>query len=133
MTVSYCMATLGQPITQSVEAAEAIDASNLVALNAAGLAVPAASVAAVTVIGWSERSAAVGEQVQFAYGVVGFENDTSTPVTQADVGGVGKVGADATSITISPAAGLLLEVGRIMSIDAEGLVWVDTRQRSVIP
>lgn len=127
MTVSTNMATLGTPVTQTAVAAEAIDPSNLVALNAAGLLVPAGSGAAVTFLGWSESGGAIGDDIKFARGYVGFENDVAAPVAQADVGLAGKVGNDGTSITFSPAAGTGLVAGMITSIDAEGLVWVDTR------
>jgi len=127
MTTSYCMKTLGTPVTQTIEAAEAIDPSNLVALNAAGLAVPAGSGTAVTFLGWSEKGGAIGDDIHFARGYVGFENDTTTPVVQADVGLAGKVGDQNNSITFSPAAGAGLVAGMITNIDDEGIVWVDTR------
>ena len=58
------------------------------------------------------------------YGEIAFDNDGTTAVTAANVGETAKVGADASNISLSPAAGLLLAVGRIRALDNEGRVWV---------
>ena len=109
---------------QTFTVAIAVDAKNLVAIDAAGLLVPAADATAVTVVGFSKQGGAVAELVDVGYGEIAFDNDGTTAVTAANVGETAKVGADASNISLRPAAGLLLAVGRIRALDNEGKVWV---------
>lgn len=130
MTTYYGLKTKEPTHFQTFTVAIAIDAENIVAINAAGDVVPGQDATAVRAIGFAKQAnVGVGEELQVGMGLMAFDNDTTTPVTAGDVGTVGKVGADATGITISPSTGLLSEIGRIKAIDAEGKVWVDTEDR----
>lgn len=104
----------------------AVDRDNLVAYDAAGDIVPAADGTAAIIAGYAKQQGAVGEEIDVGRGWMAFDNDGTTAVTAAGVGTIGKVGADASNISISANAGVLIAVGRIVDLDADGMVWIDT-------
>lgn len=104
----------------------AVDRDNMVAYNAAGAIVPAADATAVLFAGFSKQQGILDEEIDIGRGWMAFDNDGTTAVTAASVGTIGKVGADAGNISISGNAGILIAVGRIVDLDAEGMVWIDT-------
>ena len=108
----------------------AVEAKQLVAVNAAGALVPGQDATASIGAGVAKADYAVGDQAQVMMGLFGFNNDTASPVTAADLFLVGKVGNDGTGLTISGPGGTGVEIGRIVSIDSQsGKVWVDTMDR----
>lgn len=130
MTTFYGLKLKEPTHFQTFEVAIAIDAKNIVAVNAAGTVVPGQDATAVRGIGFAyQGNVAIGEDLTVGMGLMAFDNDVAAAVGPGDVGTVGKVGNDATGITISPPAGTGVEIGRIKAIDAEGKVWVDTEDR----
>lgn len=85
------------------EAAAAIFCGALVAINAAGKAVPAGSSGALKVVGRAEHSAAAGEAVETAVGGPAYVVDDET---------VGKTGT--------------VVAGTVFQVDDDG-VWVDLK------
>lgn len=112
-----------------VATAKTVDAENIVAVNATGFLVQGTDATAAVVIGAATKGGLADDEVEVRMGLMAFENDTTTPVTAANIGEVGKVGADNTDVTISPAAGANLKIGRIKYIDDDGFVWIDTNDR----
>lgn len=102
--------------------------NNLIAVDASGEVVPAEDATAVSVIGWAKTDAAAGEIVEGRWGIFAMDNDTTVPVTAADVGQVATVGttAGAENTTIGGPAGAGLPVGKIFALDGQGQVWVST-------
>lgn len=109
----------------------AVDAKNMVGLNAAGLLVPATDATSVKAIGMAKADYAVGDTAQVMMGLLAFNNDTTTPVAVADLFTVGFAGDENTNITVSGAGATnTKKCGRIISIDSQsGQVWIDTLDR----
>lgn len=106
----------------SFEAAAAVYAGALVALNADGKAVPATATGTICV-GVARHYAAAGEQVRVRRGVFNFEDAADdAALTRADIGATVYVADDQTvkKAAGSPASPV---VGTLMDVDAEG-VWV---------
>lgn len=106
----------------SFEAAAAIYAGAMVALNAEGKAVPATATGKVCV-GVAQHYAAAGEQVRVRRGVCNFEDAADdTALSRADIGATVYVADDQTvkKAAGSPAAPV---AGIVADVDAEG-VWV---------
>lgn len=113
-----------------VAAATSIKAGEMVALNAAGTAIPAADTASTRVIGRAEADAdnsagaASAIPVLVKRGVFKFDNDPTNPVTIASIGLVCYV---KTSTSVAVAAGPTndIKAGLVIRVDSDG-VWVDT-------
>lgn len=114
---------------QRFTVAIAVERDHLVGINAAGALVPAQDATCTLALGYAKQQGAVDELVDVGFGWMAFDNDGTTAVGLGNIGEIGKVGADAAGISISPNAGILSEVGRIKAIDNEGSVWVDTNDR----
>ncbi len=129
MTVFRKIKTLGQPVTQTYTVGvTAIDAANLVAVDAGGLIVPASDASAVTFLGWSEESGAPGAEIRCSRGIVAFNNSSIAPVGVSELMLQAKVGGINDNISISGAAEIInIACGQIVNIDQEGQIWIDTR------
>lgn len=104
------------------EAAAAIFCGALVAIDAAGKAVPAGSPGALKVVGRAEHSAAAGEAVETAVGVFCYGNGTGdASLAAADVGGPAYVVDDETV----GKTGTVI-AGTVFQVDDDG-VWVDLK------
>jgi hypothetical protein len=118
----------GNQLSVPVEAATKIYAGSLVAVNAAGNAVPAADAAGLTVLGMAEG------QVDNSAGAAGdrrvsvrrrrtfkFANSAANALTAADVGGDALVEADDIVAKVSTNG---IVAGKVIEVDATG-VWVE--------
>lgn len=106
----------------SFEAAKAIYAGALVAINADGKAVPATA-AGTACAGVAQHQAAAGEPVLVRRGVFNFEDGADdAALTRADIGATAYVADDQTvkKAAGTPAASV---AGIVVDVDAEG-VWV---------
>lgn len=104
------------------EAAAAIFCGALVAINAAGKAVPAGSSGALKVVGRAEHNAAAGEAIETAVGVFCYGNGSGGALlTAADVGGPAYVVDDETV----GKTGTVI-AGTVFQVDDDG-VWVDLK------
>jgi hypothetical protein len=120
----------GNFFNPGVAADTVIQAGELVSLNAAGTAIPAADTASTRVIGRAEEDAdntggsASAIKVLVKRGIFRFDNDPTNPVTIASIGLVCYV---KTSTSVAVAAGPTndIKAGLVMAVDADG-VWVDT-------
>jgi len=120
----------GSSVSLPVAAATALFAGGLIALNAAGDAVPASDTASLKVIGRcaadvdNSAGAAADLDVVVERGVYRFANSTTDTLTKADVGTAAIVEDDETvGDGTTPAQGIV--AGLIVAIDADG-AWIDT-------
>ncbi len=119
----------GDMVTLPVEANTTIYAGAMVAVNAAGNAVPAADAAGLTVIGRAEAQvdntggAAGALTIQVRRGVFQFANSTASALTAADVGQVAHVADDAT---VAKTTTNSIVAGKVLGVEAGG-VWVEIR------
>lgn len=105
----------------SFEAAQTVFAGALVAVNAGGKAVPAASTGKACV-GVAQHQAAAGESVLVRRGVYSFADAADdAALTRADIGATVYVADDQT--VKKKNAGTDAAAGIVMDVDAEG-VWV---------
>ncbi len=115
----------------TVAAATLLYPGGLVALNAAGAAVPATDTAGLQVVGRCEglfdnSTGAAGDIVAtIQRGVFRYANSGSDPVAQADIGNIAFIEDD--SIICKVGATNKVRAGRIVDVDDDG-VWIDTRQ-----
>ncbi|WP_043588978.1 hypothetical protein [Geminisphaera colitermitum] len=121
---------LGDEFAYPVAAATKIWLGTLVALDATGRAVPAANTAALKVAGVSQQDidnsdGAAGDQlVNLRRGVHKFANSATAPLTVADLLTVALVEDDCT---VTKTATNNIKAGRVLAIDADGGIWIDTR------
>ncbi|MEI6036157.1 MAG: hypothetical protein WCS65_17975 [Verrucomicrobiae bacterium] len=126
----------GSTITVPVAAATNIFAGTLVALDAAGRAVPAADTAGLRVIGRAEASAdnslgaADAITVDLAPGVFRFANSAGDAVDANDIGKDAFVEDDMT--VCETGATHKVKAGRVVGVDSLG-VWVDTTHAARVP
>lgn len=125
----------GQTTVIPIAATTYLYAGQLVAVNAAGRAVPASDTAGLRVIGRAEKEVdnsadEVGGALSITVkrGVFRYQNSATHAVAQANVGAIAFVEDDATVATQSTYG---VQAGRVIEIDAEG-VWIDTRN-NVVP
>lgn len=119
-----------------VAAATAIVAGEMVALNAAGTAIPAADTASTRVIGRAEADAdnsggsASDITVLVKRGIFKYDNDPTNPVTIASIGLPCYV---KTSTSVAVAAGPTndIKAGIVIRVDSDG-VYVDTATAPLI-
>lgn len=124
-----------------VEANTNIYLGALIALNAAGNAVPMSAIVGLKVLGRAERvhdsqypgenainnpGAAGAISIVARRGVFLFNNSATHAITQANVGGVAFAEDDHT-VANSDETATLSAAGRIVAIDISGQIWVDTR------
>lgn len=107
-----------------------IEAGQMVALNAAGNAVPASDAANLRVIGRAEEDVdntggAAGDlTVLVKRGIFRWDNSATAAVTDALIGLPAYV-EDATTVAAASGPTNDIEAGLVIRIDAEG-VWIDT-------
>jgi len=120
----------GEFVRLPVAAATKIYAGSLVAEDSSGNAVPATDTAGLVAVGRSEQeidnsSGAAGDQnIVIKRGVFKYANSSTYAIAQANVGQVAYVEDEATVATQSTHG---VKAGRIIQIDADGGIWVDTR------
>ena len=117
---------IGNPLTPyAIADGATINPGELVAINAAGTAVPASDTAGLTVVGIAER--VEYDAVEVCCGIIGIPNDGIAPVTRAMrtatvyVKDANTVAADATN---KIPAGICVDV-------YEGTVYVDTTPAAI--
>lgn len=112
---------IGNPLTPyTIADGATINPGELVALNAAGTAVPASDTAGLTVVGIAER--VEDGTVEVHCGIIGITNDTTAPVTRAMRAAavyIKDANTVAASATNKIPAGICVDV-------YEGTVYVDT-------
>lgn len=119
----------GSLVNLPVEAGTVIYAGAIVAVNAAGNAVPAADAAGLTVIGRAEAQAdnsagAAGAiSITVRRGVFRYANSGASPLTAADVGQVAHVADDAT---VAKTTTNSIVAGKVLGVEPGG-VWVEIR------
>jgi len=119
----------GALVAHPVEAATKIFAGSLVAINAAGNAVPAANTVGLKVVGRAEAQIdnstglAGALQVTLKRGVFKFTNSVGAPLTVADIQTTALVEDDGT---VSKTTTNSIPAGKIIAIEANG-VWVEVR------
>lgn len=110
-----------------IAASTTIYAGTLVALNAAGYAIPAADTAATKVVGVAEDTVKNGTSTAGAFsvrvkrGVFKFKNATTNPVVQATLHGNALV-ADNQTVAADTTNDIV--AGRVEALDPDGDVWV---------
>ena len=118
----------GEDFSHPVAAATTIFAGSLVALNAAGNAIPAATATGLIVIGRAEErvvnaGAAGVERVPVRRGVFRWANSTSTDeITRAEIGD-DCWAVDDQTVAKTSATNTRSVAGKIVDVDAQG-VWV---------
>ncbi len=119
----------GTLVSLPVEAGAVIHAGGMVAVNAAGNAVPAADTAGLTVMGRAEQAvdntggAAGAAAITVKRGVFQYGNSGASALTAADVGQVAHVADDAT---VAKTTTNSIVAGKVLGVDATG-VWVEIR------
>lgn len=107
------------------EAAATIFCGALVAINAAGKAVPAGTAGSVRVVGRAVDSVAAGESLEVDRGVFRYDNGAAAAaLAAADIGAECKAFDDATVGKIGAEETGALVAGTVFNIDESG-VWVD--------
>jgi hypothetical protein len=138
------MADDGRVAVYPVEANTKIYLGSIVALNAAGNAVPAATSTTLKVIGRAEAKhrGTAGENADNTGGAAGaisvvarrgvflYANDGSDAVAAGDVGKVCFV-VDDNTVAKSNGTGSRSAAGRVVALDPAGGVWVDFWHQSV--
>lgn len=125
----------GKVVCLPLAAAVKIFQGTLVALNAAGNAVPAADTAALRVIGRAEEEVdnsdgSAGDlKINVKRGVFRFANSGTAAVDADDKGKMAFVEDDAT---VAETSTNKIPAGRVIDVDSEG-VWIDTRYASLAP
>lgn len=120
----------GDAIALPIKAATIIYSGTLVAIDAAGWAVPASDTAGLKVIGRAEETVdnsagANGDlRIVVARGVFLFSNSGTNPVAQANVGATCVVEDDNT---VSTDTAQDIVAGLVVEVVSDG-VWVDTRR-----
>lgn len=113
-----------------VAAATTIYAGTLVALNAAGTAIPAADTASTRVIGRAEETvdnsagSASDLTVSVKRGVFKFDNSATDPVTIASIGLAAYV-EDDTTLAVAAGPTNDIKAGVVIAVESDG-VWIDT-------
>jgi hypothetical protein len=121
----------GRTIVFPIAAATIIYAGSLVAVDAAGNAVPATDAAGLRVKGRAEATVdntlgLAGDQtISVKRGVFQYANSGTHAVSAADVGGTCYIEDEAT---VASSSTNKIAAGKVVSIDDSG-VWVDTAQR----
>ncbi len=103
---------------RTLVAASAIYAGAIVAVNAAGKAVPASDTANLRVVGVAQHAAAAGEKITVSSGCFAFDGPT---VTAADLDKTVYVADDQTVNTVGGTNKVV--AGTVFDVDDEG-VWV---------
>ena len=105
--------------TLVVTAGAAIYTGGMVALNASGLAVPAADSAGYKVIGRAENTVSSGGQVKVRQGCFGWDNDATSGCSKTDIGKLCYVKDDHT-VAIAGTDNAVI-AGTIKAVDADGV------------
>lgn len=117
---------IGNPLTPyTIADGATINPGELVALNAAGTAVPASDTAGLTVVGIAER--VEDGAVEVSCGIIGIANDATAPVTRAARGSAVYV---KDSLTVASAATNEIPAGICVDV-YEGTVYVDTTPAAI--
>jgi hypothetical protein len=121
--------SIGQFFYPGVATATTIYAGEMVALNAAGYAVPASDTANLRVIGRAEEDvvnagADGAAKIKVKRGVFKWDNDVTNPVTIASVGLPCYV-KTSTSVAVAAGPANDIKAGLVFRVDSDG-VWVDT-------
>lgn len=117
-------------VSAGVAAATKIYAGTLVALNAAGTAIPAADTASTRVIGRAEVTAdntdgsASDINVSIKRGVFKYDNSATNPVTIASLGLAVYV-EDDTTVAVAAGPTNDIKAGICVGVESDG-VWIDT-------
>lgn len=121
----------GELLVIPVEAGKVIYAGALVAVNAAGNAIPAEAAAGLKAAGRSEEyvdnssGAAGAKAVTVRRGVFKFANSATDPVGQANLLGTCYMVDDGT-VAATDGTGTRSAAGKVLGIDPDG-VWVEIR------
>jgi hypothetical protein len=125
----------GEIVTLPLAAATKIFQGTLVAINAAGNAVPASDTAALRVIGRAEEEVdnsdgSAGDlKINVARGVFRYANSGTNAVDADDKGKICFVEDDQT---VAETTTNKIPAGRVLDVDADG-VWVDTHFACIVP
>ena len=125
----------GDALQVPLAAATLIYAGTLVALDAAGRAVPAADTAGLRVIGRAattvDNSAGLADalSIDIVRGVFRFANSTGSPVVAATVG---KIAFVEDNQTVALASTHSVKAGRVIEVSSAG-VFVDTTDAHSVP
>lgn len=109
------------PQLRTLEAAADLYAGALVAVNAAGKAVPASDTAGLAVIGRAQQAAKIGDKITAKAGCFAFDAPSGVTFTAADIGKTVYVSDDHTvALTGTENA---VTAGVVFDVDTQG-VWV---------